>query len=48
MKVHANTVQYRIKRIRDILGVDITGNTIVPGLMTALAVSRIEKEVKSF
>jgi len=48
MKVHANTVQYRIKRIREILGVDITGNTIVPGLMMALAVSRIEKEVKSF
>ncbi|MBR5755996.1 MAG: helix-turn-helix domain-containing protein [Firmicutes bacterium] len=48
MKVHANTVQYRIKRIREILRVDITGNTIVPGLMTALAVSRIEKEVKSF
>ncbi len=46
--VHANTVQYRIKNIRDLLGVDITGNTIVPGLMIALAVSRIEKEVKSF
>ena len=48
MKIHANTVQYRIKRIREILGVDITANTVVPGLMTALAVSRIEKEVKSF
>lgn len=48
MKVHSNTVQYRIKRIREILGVDITGNTVVPGIMTALAVSRIEKEVKSF
>ena len=48
MKVHSNTVQYRIKRIREILGVDITGNTIIPGIMTALAVSRIEKEVKSF
>ena len=48
MKVHANTVQYRIKRIKEILGVDITANTIVPGLMTALAVTRIEKEVKSF
>lgn len=48
MKVHANTVQYRIKRIREILGAEITGNTIVPGLMTALAVSRIEKEVRSF
>lgn len=48
MKVHSNTVQYRIKRIREVLGVDITGNTIVPGIMTALAIARIEKEVKSF
>ncbi len=48
MKIHSNTVQYRIKRIREILGVDITGNTIVPGIMTALAIARIEKEVKSF
>ncbi len=48
MHIHANTVQYRLKRIREILGVDITANTIVPGLMTSLAVSRIEKEVKSF
>ena len=48
MDIHANTVQYRLKRIRDILGVDITGNTIVPGLMMALAVGRIEKEVRSF
>ena len=48
MNVHANTVQYRIKRIREILGVDITGNTIVPGLMMALAVSRIEKDIKTF
>lgn len=48
MKIHPNTVQYRLKRIKDMLGVDITSNTIVPGLMTALAVSRIEKEVRSF
>jgi len=47
MKVHVNTVQYRIKRIREILGVDITGNTIIPGLMTALAVSRIQKEARN-
>lgn len=46
--IHANTVQYRLKRIKEILGVDISGNTIVPGLMVALAVSRIEKEVRSF
>jgi len=28
--------------------VDITGNTIVPGLMMALAIARIEKMVKTF
>lgn len=48
MEIHSNTVQYRLKRIREILGVDITGNTIVPGLMIALAIARIEKKVKSF
>jgi len=47
MDIHTNTVQYRLKRIKEILGVDITGNTIVPGLMMALAVGRIEKMVKS-
>ncbi len=48
MEIHSNTVQYRLKRIREILGVDITGNTIVPGLMMALAIARIEKMVKTF
>lgn len=48
MEIHSNTVQYRLKRIKEILGVDITGNTIVPGLMIALAISRIEKKVRSF
>ena len=48
MDIHANTVQYRLKRIKDVLGVDITANTVVPGLMMALAVYRIENEVKSF
>lgn len=48
MEIHSNTVQYRLKRIKDILGVDITGNTIVPGLMIALAIARIEKKVRSF
>lgn len=47
MEIHTNTVQYRLKRIKEILGVDIMGNTIVPGLMMALAVGRIEKMVKS-
>ncbi len=48
MNVHVNTVQYRLKRIREILGADITANTIVPGLMMALAVQRIEKEAGPF
>lgn len=48
MEIHSNTVQYRLKRIKEILGVDITENTIVPGLMMALAIARIEKKVKSF
>ena len=48
MEIHSNTVQYRLKRIKEILGVDITGNTIVPGLMMALAIARIEKMVKTF
>lgn len=43
MGVHSNTVQYRIKRIKEILGVDITATTIVPGLMAAMAIHRIEK-----
>lgn len=47
MDIHVNTVQYRLKRIKEILGVDINANTIVPGLTMALAVSRIEREVKS-
>ncbi len=48
MGIHANTIQYRIKRIKDILGVDITSYSIVPGLRLALSVGRIEKEVRSF
>ncbi|MCQ2553188.1 MAG: helix-turn-helix domain-containing protein [Clostridia bacterium] len=48
MDIHANTVQYRLKRIREMLGVDITSSTVLPALMTALAVSRIEKEAGPF
>lgn len=48
MNLHTNTVQYRLKRIKEILGVDITGNTIVPGLMVALALERIDKKVRPF
>lgn len=44
MGVHSNTIQYRLKKIREILGVDITATTIVPGLMTAMAIQRIERD----
>jgi len=44
MDVHSNTIQYRLKRIREILGLDITATTIVPGLMMAMAISRIDKD----
>jgi len=45
MNIHANTVQYRLKHIRDILGIDIGDTTVIPGLTMALAIRRIEKEV---
>ncbi len=43
MNIHTNTVQYRLKRIREILQADMMGTTIMPGLTVALAVERIEK-----
>lgn len=43
MNIHTNTVQYRLKRIREILLADMMGTTIIPGLTVALAVERIEK-----
>lgn len=46
MKVHANTVQYRIKRIKEILNADIMETTIMPGLIVALAIDRMEKIIK--
>lgn len=48
MKVHTNTIQYRLKRIKEILGVDITGGSVFPGLTMALAIERIEKVIKGF
>ena len=43
MNIHTNTVQYRLKRIREILQADMMGTSIIPGLTVALAVERIEK-----
>lgn len=45
MGIHTNTVQYRLKRINDILGVEITGNRVIPGLTIALALTRLERVV---
>lgn len=43
--IHTNTVQYRLKKINDILGVEITGNRVVPGLTIALALKRLERVI---
>ena len=45
MGIHTNTVQYRLKRINDVLGVEITGNRVLPGLTIALALKRLERVV---
>ena len=42
MRIHNNTVQYRLKRINEILGAEMTGNRIIPGLTMALALRRLE------
>lgn len=46
MGIHTNTVQYRLKKINDILGVEITGNRVIPGLTIALALQRLERASK--
>ena len=46
MGIHTNTVQYRLKRINEVLGAEITGNRIIPGLTMALALKRLERVVK--
>lgn len=43
MDIHNNTVQYRLKRINEILGAEITGNRIIPGLTMAIALKRLEE-----
>lgn len=45
MEVHANTVQYRLKKINEMLGVEITGNRTIPGLTLALALKRLDRAV---
>ena len=45
MNIHVNTVQYRLKRINELLGVEVTGNRVIPGLTIALALKRLERVV---
>ncbi len=44
--IHTNTVQYRLKKINEILGVEITGNRVIPGLTVALALKRMEASLR--
>jgi hypothetical protein len=46
MGIHTNTVQYRLKKINEILGAEITGNRVIPGLTVALALQRLESASK--
>lgn len=46
MGIHTNTVQYRLKKINEVLGAEITGNRVIPGLTMALALKRLERVVK--
>ncbi|MGN0709799.1 MAG: PucR family transcriptional regulator [Anaerovoracaceae bacterium] len=46
MGIHTNTVQYRLKRINEILGAEITGNRVIPALTMALALKRLERVIK--
>ena len=45
MDIHTNTVQYRLKKINEILGVEVTGSRTTPGLTLALALKRLERAV---
>lgn len=46
MGIHTNTVQYRLKKINEVLGAEITGNRVIPGLTIALALKRLDRVVK--
>ncbi len=43
MNIHVNTVQYRLKKVNELLGVEVTGNRVVPGLTVSLALKRLNK-----
>ena len=44
LRIHNNTVQYRLKKANEILGAEMTGNRVIPGLTLALALKRLEEE----
>ena len=44
MDIHNNTVQYRLKKANEILGAEMTGNRVIPGLTMALALKRLEDQ----
>lgn len=44
LNMHTNTIQYRMKRISDILGVEITASRAIPGITTATAIRRLDRE----
>ena len=46
MGIHTNTVQYRLKKINEVLGVDIMGNRVIPALTIALALKRLERIIE--
>ncbi|MBQ1390645.1 MAG: helix-turn-helix domain-containing protein [Firmicutes bacterium] len=46
MGIHANTVQYRLKKINELLGTEITGNRVVPSLTIALVLKRLERVIR--
>lgn len=46
LEVHTNTIQYRLKKINEILGAELTGNRVIPGLTIALALRRMENKKK--
>ena len=45
LDIHTNTVQYRLRKIDDLMGAEITGNRVIPGLTIALALLRLERVV---
>lgn len=44
--IHTNTVQYRLKKISDILGIDLTVDRVIPGITIALALTRLESVLR--